>query len=759
MNSFPNWLLVSDRKHGGLGIISISQAAHERKRKVLLELVNKKGAEGIAAQGLLVNALRSSGQGGPDLPAKHLWSSLNGEGAMDSLVHKLKEVGLRLRVGWRNEGPIEYAVASEEDIGCRKDLSCRGISLKSELEGTGVVRLRIGQCWKVRGRLLEILAYRGDNIEYMEWTHVGAQGQGGILCVSPINSYERYPTGMGGRITMDRELFVSGCSHLLELGKDWTDKVDGKEVLMCRLLKEKVARVAALTPPPHDLGDSWAKWAGGTIKHIYTDGSFTSKKTLGQFLLGTPSLKAGGAIVLSDGETWVHRLYVEMDVETTKSFDSELICILLSNEIAVATKEEVIIHSDCEAAIKIAKGGYSEGFSNSIGAWRLGDKVKVLKVSAHPERYRRHEMWSWDDKGIWTADRVASGMMEHEGRILASKWLKRISSRSVLAIEEEDGTPFIGSVRERASRINMERYWIERDEWRAKDDLLPKWEGANLSLAFDLLRRNGGLEDHSTMLRLASGKRWDYSRHNDITCKACNEDFRGLRHPLLQCGNLKPQRKRKEWKDECYEYVARSKPEKLRPKMLAILHACFNTEGGEFACMGNFTKAWVDTLGEDRAISDSEARLFKRLLRVVVFGARGVMREFARVREVATGDAKELRQLSMVQFTKELKPKVMLKKNCSPAEEGNSPPGKSWDGSGDRSSCKLRWVAPLSELNASAVPFSPSPCNRVPTRVENMREARLMRSVKRATMPAPWVPWDSMRKRGAMADGVATCLP
>ena len=60
MNSFPSRLLTSERRHGGLGIIPISIAAHERKRKVLLELVNKKGAEGIAAQALLANALRAS---------------------------------------------------------------------------------------------------------------------------------------------------------------------------------------------------------------------------------------------------------------------------------------------------------------------------------------------------------------------------------------------------------------------------------------------------------------------------------------------------------------------------------------------------------------------------------------------------------------------------------------------------------------------------------------------------------------------------
>jgi hypothetical protein len=53
MNSFPSRLLVSERRHGSLGIISISQASHERKRKVLLELVNRKGAEGVASQGLI----------------------------------------------------------------------------------------------------------------------------------------------------------------------------------------------------------------------------------------------------------------------------------------------------------------------------------------------------------------------------------------------------------------------------------------------------------------------------------------------------------------------------------------------------------------------------------------------------------------------------------------------------------------------------------------------------------------------------------
>ena len=91
--------------------------------------------------------------------------------------------------------------------------------------------------------------------------------------------------------------------------------------------------------------------------------------------------------------------------------------------------------------------------------------------------------------------------------------MKRIGRSSILVIEEADGTPFIGSVRERASRVNMKKYWEERDGWRAKDELEPKWAGTNIDMAFGLLRRNGGLEDHATMLRLTSDKLWDHSRH------------------------------------------------------------------------------------------------------------------------------------------------------------------------------------------------------------------------------------------------------
>ena len=133
LNSFPSRLLVSNRKHGGLGVISISDAAHERKRKMLLQLTNKGGADGIAVQGLLVNALRSSGQGGAGLTGRHIWPSLERGGVVDSLVSNLKNLGLRLRAGDCSVGTQLMASRHESEVDERASLNARGIALESEL--------------------------------------------------------------------------------------------------------------------------------------------------------------------------------------------------------------------------------------------------------------------------------------------------------------------------------------------------------------------------------------------------------------------------------------------------------------------------------------------------------------------------------------------------------------------------------------------------------------------------------------------------
>ena len=82
--------------------------------------------------------------------------------------------------------------------------------------------------------------------------------------------------------------------------------------------------------------------------------------------------------------------------------------------IAVAQGGDVVIHSDCQAAIDVANGSWSMDFRNTINNWAKGHNVKVQKVRAHPERFTHHSKWFWDDKGIWTADRVAGGFMPYE---------------------------------------------------------------------------------------------------------------------------------------------------------------------------------------------------------------------------------------------------------------------------------------------------------------------------------------------------------
>ena len=83
-------------------------------------------------------------------------------------------------------------------------------------------------------------------------------------------------------------------------------------------------------------------------------------------------------------DTHGHRIFVRIDVRVKKAFQVELICILIANAIAVAQGGDVVIHSDCQAAIDVANGSWSMDFRNTINNWEKGPSVKVQKVRAHP---------------------------------------------------------------------------------------------------------------------------------------------------------------------------------------------------------------------------------------------------------------------------------------------------------------------------------------------------------------------------------------
>jgi hypothetical protein len=238
----------------------------------------------------------------------------------------------------------------------------------------------------------------------------------------------------------------------------------------------------------------------------------------------------------------------------------------------------------------------------------------------------------------------------------------------------------------------MDKYWIERDGWRAKSLLDPKWEGSNMALAFPLLMRNGGFEDYATMVRLAAGKKWDYQRYNIVPCKACQGDFRGPSHPLLRCSNLTMTVARNLWVSNCREHISKAKPARMRNKLLEIMHHVLTSEGGEFAAVGTFLPGWVKKIEESTVTPPGDLYVIKKFLRVVAGGARLVMREYSRIKEVSEGNARELRQLSMGQFLcldavpKQRKPTVAWKAS-------NAPPDTVWESTGPDGK-HLEWKTP-----------------------------------------------------------------
>ncbi len=126
------------------------------------------------------------------------------------------------------------------------------------------------------------------------------------------------------------------------------------------------------------------------------------------------------------------------------------------------------------------------------------------------------------------------------------------------------------------------------------------------------------------------------------------------------------------WVSNCREHIAKSKPARLKNKLLEIMHHVLTSEGGEFAAVGTFLPGWVKKIEEPSVVSHQDLNAIKKILRVVAGGARLVMREYSRIKEVAEGDARELRQLSMGQFigldqeAKQRNPAVVWKESNAP---------------------------------------------------------------------------------------------
>jgi hypothetical protein len=434
----------------------------------------------------------------------------------------------------------------------------------------------------------------------------------------------------------------------------------------------------------------WAMWGGGDFTHVYTDGSFRKEENWGELLLGKSRITAGGAIILSDGHSWFHKIYVDIDVEVEDAGQVELICLLIANEMARAQGCPSTLGSDCATALDIMRGTYSERFYNILAGWKIWEGSKLNKISAHPERFKKWEDWDSDDVGIYVADRVAGRFLGSHKTISARDWLRRISAMSKISIEEEDGTPFIGSVKRRASRETLRQYLLERDGYRELEgDFEEKWEGANLSMAQKLLMRNGGFEDRVTMVKLAAGKRWDVSRHNKARCLLCDEEFENQRHPLLQCIAIEVHNARTQWRKRIDDRISGERSS-LRTLMEEYIRCVLCEPDGELAAVGTYTVRWVDKLDRLRELSATQAKEMKKLMGVTAQGARAVMRVYTRAccdKNRVHEDAKkinrglernqELRQLSMNDFTTAMSGMVSENTKKKKKEKERLPDGES----------------------------------------------------------------------------------
>jgi hypothetical protein len=262
--------------------------------------------------------------------------------------------------------------------------------------------------------------------------------------------------------------------------------------------------------------------------------------------------------------------------------------------------------------------------------------------------------------GIYVADRVAGGFTTAHKMISAREWLIQILAQSKVAIELEDGTPFIGSVKRRASKLSMERYFEERDGYNEKEaDCEERWWGANMARSNKLMVRNGGFEDRVTMLKLGAGKRWDVSRHNKAVCVLCEQEFSSQRHPMMTCSAMEVHNARELWKTNIRSLIAKARLD-LRTVMEDFFLNVLNRQDGEMAAVGTYTVRWVNQLNKDKIFSPTDWKAMLGLMKAVAQGARGVMRVYTRAccdktREkgkLAKGytRALELRQLSIGEF-------------------------------------------------------------------------------------------------------------
>ena len=157
----PIWALAVD---GGLGIQSLQDFVHKCKLRILLRNINKGDKTGEAFEGLVARALRSSGQGGLRDRKVSILSNLAKPTWMTSLVTWLAKMGLVITVQG-GEAEAWQSELIQDDLPQRAARHERGVVLKGEdshEDSHLQIEARVGQCWELEGKVLEITGFLGD---------------------------------------------------------------------------------------------------------------------------------------------------------------------------------------------------------------------------------------------------------------------------------------------------------------------------------------------------------------------------------------------------------------------------------------------------------------------------------------------------------------------------------------------------------------------------------------------------------------------
>jgi hypothetical protein len=155
---------------------------------------------------------------------------------------------------------------------------------------------------------------------------------------------------------------------------------------------------------------------------IFSDGSFTAKQSIAESITGGGTHKAGTGIALctDNGYEWKG---IHIDCGTgvfNKAYMAEMLGLAVSTQLAQMGGEHRTIHTDCEAA----KAAYDNGTANVVKfnphwvlatAMHQARTVPVLKVKAHPERFKRSAFYTTEDWGITFADTFAAGDGQKRG--------------------------------------------------------------------------------------------------------------------------------------------------------------------------------------------------------------------------------------------------------------------------------------------------------------------------------------------------------